>query len=116
MYINTTEECEAKDSYVMCERCTESVHKQLYDLHQMEDYCRGMVALCEIENFNKCEICLYVRTYILQNWRQVLRVAHCATMMYICHWTVAGSYIYSALQVVLATLDAVQKNQTNFNI
>lgn len=36
-----TEECEAKDNYIMCERCTESVHKQLYDLHQMEDYCRG---------------------------------------------------------------------------
>ncbi|XP_046812620.1 uncharacterized protein LOC124421443 [Lucilia cuprina] len=26
----------------MCERCTESVHKQLYDLHQMEDYCREL--------------------------------------------------------------------------
>ncbi|XP_012160566.1 centrosomal protein of 104 kDa isoform X2 [Ceratitis capitata] len=37
-----TKECEAKDSYVMCERCTESVHKQLYDLHQMEDYCREL--------------------------------------------------------------------------
>ncbi|XP_018794859.1 PREDICTED: centrosomal protein of 104 kDa isoform X1 [Bactrocera latifrons] len=37
-----TKECEAKDSYVMCDRCTESVHKQLYDLHQMEDYCREL--------------------------------------------------------------------------
>lgn len=37
----TTAECEAKDSYVVCTRCTESVHKQLYELHQMEDFCRG---------------------------------------------------------------------------
>ncbi|XP_067620255.1 centrosomal protein of 104 kDa isoform X2 [Eurosta solidaginis] len=37
-----TKECDAKDSYIMCERCTESVHKQLYDLHQMEDYCREL--------------------------------------------------------------------------
>lgn len=34
-------ECDAKDSYVVCARCTESVHKQLYEFHQMEDYCRG---------------------------------------------------------------------------
>lgn len=59
LYILYTEECEAKDSYVMCERCTESVHKQLYDLHQMEDYCRGIVALCEIESFHYIKICLY---------------------------------------------------------
>ncbi|XP_059220583.1 centrosomal protein of 104 kDa isoform X2 [Stomoxys calcitrans] len=37
-----TKECETKDNYIMCERCTESVHKQLYDLHQMEDYCREL--------------------------------------------------------------------------
>lgn len=37
----SVEECEAKDNYLRCERCTESVHRQLYDLHQMEDYCRG---------------------------------------------------------------------------
>ncbi|XP_032595240.1 centrosomal protein of 104 kDa isoform X1 [Drosophila grimshawi] len=37
-----TTECEAKDSYVMCARCTESVHKQLYELHQMEDFCREL--------------------------------------------------------------------------
>ncbi|XP_061398706.1 centrosomal protein of 104 kDa-like [Musca vetustissima] len=37
-----TKECEVKDNYIMCERCTESVHKQLYDLHQMEDYCREL--------------------------------------------------------------------------
>ncbi|XP_036321654.1 centrosomal protein of 104 kDa isoform X2 [Rhagoletis pomonella] len=42
MNYHLTKECEAKDSYVMCERCTESVHKQLYDLHQMEDYCREL--------------------------------------------------------------------------
>lgn len=37
-----TDECEAKESYVVCTRCTESVHKQLYELHQMEDFCRGI--------------------------------------------------------------------------
>ncbi|EDV32027.1 uncharacterized protein Dana_GF14244, isoform A [Drosophila ananassae] len=37
-----TTECDAKDSYVVCARCTESVHKQLYELHQMEDYCREL--------------------------------------------------------------------------
>ncbi|XP_055372209.1 centrosomal protein of 104 kDa isoform X2 [Condylostylus longicornis] len=37
-----TNECEAKNSYVTCERCTESVHKQLMDLHMMEDYCREL--------------------------------------------------------------------------
>ncbi|XP_030562086.1 centrosomal protein of 104 kDa isoform X2 [Drosophila novamexicana] len=37
-----TTECEAKDSYVVCTRCTESVHKQLYELHQMEDFCREL--------------------------------------------------------------------------
>ncbi|XP_068139975.1 centrosomal protein of 104 kDa isoform X1 [Drosophila tropicalis] len=37
-----TTECDAKDSYVVCTRCTESVHKQLYELHQMEDYCREL--------------------------------------------------------------------------
>ncbi|KRG03228.1 centrosomal protein of 104 kDa isoform X1 [Drosophila mojavensis] len=35
-------ECEAKESYVVCARCTESVHKQLYELHQMEDFCREL--------------------------------------------------------------------------
>ncbi|KAM8714963.1 hypothetical protein ACLKA7_002071 [Drosophila subpalustris] len=37
-----TTECDAKDSYVVCTRCTESVHKQLYELHQMEDFCREL--------------------------------------------------------------------------
>ncbi|SPP82329.1 centrosomal protein of 104 kDa isoform X2 [Drosophila guanche] len=37
-----TTECDAKESYVVCVRCTESVHKQLYELHQMEDYCREL--------------------------------------------------------------------------
>ncbi|XP_055901824.1 centrosomal protein of 104 kDa isoform X2 [Eupeodes corollae] len=37
-----TKECEAKNSYINCDRCTESVHKQLYELHQMEDYCREL--------------------------------------------------------------------------
>ncbi|XP_023163035.2 centrosomal protein of 104 kDa isoform X2 [Drosophila hydei] len=37
-----TTECEAKESYVVCTRCTESVHKQLYELHQMEDFCREL--------------------------------------------------------------------------
>ncbi|KAH8249202.1 hypothetical protein KR032_007184 [Drosophila birchii] len=37
-----TMECDAKESYVVCARCTESVHKQLYELHQMEDYCREL--------------------------------------------------------------------------
>ncbi|XP_041448404.1 centrosomal protein of 104 kDa isoform X1 [Drosophila obscura] len=37
-----TTECDAKESYVVCARCTESVHKQLYELHQMEDYCREL--------------------------------------------------------------------------
>ncbi|KAH8394182.1 hypothetical protein KR215_004258 [Drosophila sulfurigaster] len=35
-------ECDAKDNYVVCTRCTESVHKQLYELHQMEDFCREL--------------------------------------------------------------------------
>ncbi|CAD7086006.1 unnamed protein product [Hermetia illucens] len=35
-----TNECEAKANYISCERCTESVHKGLYELHLMEDYCR----------------------------------------------------------------------------
>ncbi|KAH8273618.1 hypothetical protein KR018_004588 [Drosophila ironensis] len=38
----TSAECDAKESYVVCARCTESVHKQLYELHQMEDYCREL--------------------------------------------------------------------------
>ncbi|XP_060647977.1 centrosomal protein of 104 kDa isoform X1 [Drosophila nasuta] len=37
-----TMECDAKDNYVVCTRCTESVHKQLYELHQMEDFCREL--------------------------------------------------------------------------
>ncbi|KAH8405097.1 hypothetical protein KR222_001317, partial [Zaprionus bogoriensis] len=37
-----TTECDAKDNYVVCTRCTESVHKQLYELHQMEDFCREL--------------------------------------------------------------------------
>ncbi|XP_055596742.1 centrosomal protein of 104 kDa isoform X2 [Uranotaenia lowii] len=35
-------ECEAKTSYVTCERCTESVHKDLYEYHMMEDFCREL--------------------------------------------------------------------------
>ncbi|XP_038111335.1 centrosomal protein of 104 kDa isoform X1 [Culex quinquefasciatus] len=35
-------ECEAKASYVSCERCTESVHKDLYEYHMMEDFCREL--------------------------------------------------------------------------
>ncbi|KAH8274069.1 hypothetical protein KR044_009876 [Drosophila immigrans] len=37
-----TTECDAKDNYVVCTRCTESVHKQLYELHQLEDFCREL--------------------------------------------------------------------------
>ncbi|XP_040166236.1 centrosomal protein of 104 kDa isoform X1 [Anopheles arabiensis] len=35
-------ECEAKASYLSCERCTESVHKDLYEYHLMEDFCREL--------------------------------------------------------------------------
>lgn len=35
-------ECEAKFSYMACDRCTESVHRELYELHLMEDYCREL--------------------------------------------------------------------------
>ncbi|XP_049547873.1 centrosomal protein of 104 kDa isoform X1 [Anopheles darlingi] len=35
-------ECEAKMSYLTCERCTESVHKDLYECHLMEDFCREL--------------------------------------------------------------------------
>ncbi|XP_035781687.1 centrosomal protein of 104 kDa-like isoform X2 [Anopheles albimanus] len=35
-------ECEAKVSYLTCERCTESVHKDLYECHLMEDFCREL--------------------------------------------------------------------------
>ncbi|XP_055642781.1 centrosomal protein of 104 kDa isoform X2 [Toxorhynchites rutilus septentrionalis] len=35
-------ECEAKTSYVTCERCTESVHKDLYEYHMLEDFCREL--------------------------------------------------------------------------
>uniref|UniRef100_A0A182PQ22 Angiotensin-converting enzyme n=1 Tax=Anopheles epiroticus TaxID=199890 RepID=A0A182PQ22_9DIPT len=35
-------ECEAKTSYLSCERCTESVHKDLYEYHLMEDFCREL--------------------------------------------------------------------------
>ncbi|XP_055681198.1 centrosomal protein of 104 kDa isoform X1 [Lutzomyia longipalpis] len=32
-------ECEAKESYVICKRCTEAVHIELYQLHLLEEYC-----------------------------------------------------------------------------
>ncbi|XP_058059903.1 centrosomal protein of 104 kDa [Anopheles bellator] len=35
-------ECEAKTSYLTCERCTESVHKDLFEYHLMEDFCREL--------------------------------------------------------------------------
>ncbi|XP_055298769.1 centrosomal protein of 104 kDa isoform X2 [Sitodiplosis mosellana] len=34
-----TEECDAKIGYVRCDRCTEAVHKNLLDIHKLEDYC-----------------------------------------------------------------------------
>lgn len=43
-----TKECDAKISYINCERCTEAVHFDLHEFHLMEDYCRG---LFEIEFF-----------------------------------------------------------------
>lgn len=33
------EECEAKIGYVRCDRCSEAVHKNLLDIHRLEDYC-----------------------------------------------------------------------------
>lgn len=35
-------ECEAKISYITCERCTEAVHKDLYEIHSMEDHCQKL--------------------------------------------------------------------------
>ncbi|GAB0096765.1 Angiotensin-converting enzyme [Sergentomyia squamirostris] len=35
-----TNECEAKESYVICKRCTEAVHLELFELHLLEEYCR----------------------------------------------------------------------------
>lgn len=37
-----TKECDAKISYINCERCTEAVHFDLHEFHLMEDYCRGL--------------------------------------------------------------------------
>ncbi|XP_059615922.1 centrosomal protein of 104 kDa isoform X2 [Phlebotomus argentipes] len=35
-----TNECEAKESYVICKRCSEAVHMELFQLHLLEEYCR----------------------------------------------------------------------------
>ncbi|XP_063698655.1 centrosomal protein of 104 kDa [Culicoides brevitarsis] len=45
-------ECDAKESYLPCERCYESVHKDLYEYHLMEDYC------IEVTNgADRCPLC-----------------------------------------------------------
>lgn len=47
-----TEECEAKIGYLQCDRCTEAVHKDLMEIHNMEDYCVELRA-----GYSKCPLC-----------------------------------------------------------
>lgn len=46
------EECEAKIGYVQCDRCKEAVHKNLLDIHKLEDYC-----VAPKPNNMKCPLC-----------------------------------------------------------
>lgn len=45
-------ECDAKIGYVICNRCTEAVHKDLLEIHKMEDYCIPLK-----NNAAKCPLC-----------------------------------------------------------
>lgn len=47
-----TGECDAKISYITCKRCTEAVHKDLYEIHSMEDHCQELKA-----NIARCPLC-----------------------------------------------------------
>ena len=46
------DECEAKISYIICDRCTEAVHKDLYEIHLMEDFCKEVQS-----NMARCPLC-----------------------------------------------------------
>lgn len=45
-------ECDAKISYITCKRCTEAVHKDLYEIHSMEDHCQELKP-----NVARCPLC-----------------------------------------------------------
>ncbi|KAG4074994.1 hypothetical protein HA402_014573 [Bradysia odoriphaga] len=47
-----TGECDAKISYITCKRCTEAVHKDLYEIHSMEDHCKELKT-----NVARCPLC-----------------------------------------------------------
>lgn len=53
VFLRWIDECDAKLSYIRCDRCTEVVHKDLYDIHSMEDYCTDMVD----PKAAKCPLC-----------------------------------------------------------
>lgn len=47
-----TEECDAKIGYIQCDRCGEAVHKDLLEIHKMEDFCTELKL-----NHLKCPLC-----------------------------------------------------------
>lgn len=50
--MNFVDECDAKIGYVRCGKCTEAVHKNLLEIHQMEDHCTELKP-----NHTKCPLC-----------------------------------------------------------
>lgn len=46
-----SEECDAKIGYVACDRCADAVHKNLLDIHKMEDHCKPQSGTA------KCPLC-----------------------------------------------------------
>jgi hypothetical protein len=47
-------ECEAKNNYSKCNRCTEAIPKSEYDSHVSEKSCNGKLILERVENFASC--------------------------------------------------------------
>lgn len=63
-----TEDCEAKAAYVTCDRCTEAVHKNLLDIHRMEDFCTTLT-----KGTAKCPLCHGEVTFpLVGGWKQHL--------------------------------------------
>lgn len=52
----SADECDGKADYVRCDRCTEVVHKDVYDIHALEPYCKPLSG-GDGDAYGRCPLC-----------------------------------------------------------
>lgn len=62
------DECDGKSDYVRCDRCTEVVHNDMFDIHAAEPYCKAPPAS---GGFLRCPLC-HADVPMATGWREHL--------------------------------------------